>query len=224
MRHIERLQIPEKLRDNQAKWQADFDAKRAVNPKVRPVSNRYAHDTIKNKLMCMSHNKCFYCEKDVQDNACDVDHYIEVAVHPSKAYEWNNLYIACKNCNYKEPHDSIPVNEALNPCADSDDEIRANVSFDTEIMYPVNKSVKGEKTIRKFRLNSDSLVSLRRNWIIYLDTKLFEILGKMAKEKRKQLNEEEIIMIKRFMDASSQFSLMSELRINSILRQFNIKI
>ena len=224
MRYIKRLQIPDKLRDNQVKWQADFDAKRAIDPKARPVSSRYAHDTIKAKLMCMSHNKCFYCEGSVQDKPYDVDHYIEVAIDPSKAYDWNNLYIACKNCNYKEPHDSIAINEALNPCEDQDDEIRANVSFDKEMMFPINGSEKGEKTIKKFKLNSDTLVSLRRDWIIYIDSTLFDILGKMANEMRTKLNEDEIIRIRRFMDASSQFSLMSELRIRDILSKFNIKI
>ncbi len=220
MRHIERLNIPGILERNHLKWQSELDAKRMVNPKARPDSSKYAHKEVRNQLLSMSHNKCFYCEGSVTDRPKEVDHYVEVAADPSKSFDWNNLYMACQNCNDKVPHTRIPVSEALDPCSDSDEEIKSNISFDREIVFPVMNSTKGRNTIKKFRLDTDLLNSQRRNWIIKIDNVIIDILENMIKENRKHLNEEELSTLMKFMNQTSPFSLMSEIYIRKRLRGF----
>ncbi|MDE5882991.1 MAG: HNH endonuclease [Muribaculaceae bacterium] len=213
MRHIDRLNIPEVLNRNHAKWQADFNAKKAANPQARPDSSKYAHKDIRKQLMSMSHNKCFYCEGMLLDRPKEVDHYVEVAVDHSKAFDWNNLYMACLNCNDKVPHNTIPVSAALNPILDSDADIKTHISFDKEIIFPMPGSLKGKQTITKFRLDTDLLNAQRRDWIIKIDGIIIDILKKMVAEGRQSFSDEELSVINRFMDSASPFSLMSEVYI-----------
>ena len=132
MRHIDRLPAPDILVQKHIEWQQKYEEKLAENPSARPDSPRYAHKQIKDRLFEMSFGKCFYCETKLTDSNKEVDHFVEVAIDHSKAYEWENLYLACSNCNDKVNHLVIPVTDALDPCRDSDAEIQRNISFEAE--------------------------------------------------------------------------------------------
>ncbi|MDE6243214.1 MAG: HNH endonuclease, partial [Muribaculaceae bacterium] len=147
----------------------------------------------------------------------EVDHYIEVAVDPAKAYDWDNLYLSCLNCNDKLPHNDIPVTDALNPCVDSDDTIRANLTFKKEIICAVPDSPKGLNTIQKFRLDTELLDAQRAKWLNGINETIINILKTMIKDCRKELNESEIIRLKEYMQPTAQFSLMSRIFITERL-------
>lgn len=220
MRHITRLAIPGILDRKHVEWQKNYDVKRAAKPGLRPDSTKYAHKDIRKQLMSMSHCKCFYCEGLLKDEPKEVDHYIEVAVDPSKAYEWTNLYMACTNCNDKVPHDSIPVTDALDPCTDSDDEIRANITFEKEVIRAIPDSAKGLKTITKFRLDTELLDAKRAKWLNKINEDIVRILTGMILEERKMLNENDMEKLRRYMQPDSRYSLMSEIYIKDRLKRF----
>jgi uncharacterized protein (TIGR02646 family) len=68
----------------------------------------YAHDQARMALEKLFHEKCAYCESELRNVEWDVEHFrpkgsvAECPDHPGYywlAYEWTNLYPACKFCN-----------------------------------------------------------------------------------------------------------------------------
>lgn len=220
MRHIDRLDTPEVLKKKQTQWEAKYKTKLATSPNSRPDPSKYAHDEIRNQLKTMSHCKCFYCEGILKDLQSEVDHYIEVACDRTKAYQWENLYLGCNNCNKKVPHNKIPVTDALDPCSDSDATIKDNITFENEVIQAVPESPKGLKTIIKFRLNSELLDTQRAKWLNHIYAKVVEILLNLKNERRDNMTEEERNKLLQFMQPTSKFSLMSEIFIKKLLPEF----
>jgi hypothetical protein len=152
MIYIKRLPKPAILVQKEAEWTENF----LNSEKKRPDNSKYAHPEIKQQLHTMSFNKCFYCERILKGVPKEIDHYIEVADEKGRelAYNWENLYLACDNCNNKVPHKNIAVTAALNPCKNTNEEIAQHLTFEDEIITTVNHSEIGLNTIQKFRLNS----------------------------------------------------------------------
>ena len=217
MRHVDRLPMPEILAEKQQEWQEKFDEKLLLNPKARPDSTKYGHKEIRRQLDSCSFNKCFYCESKLVGRPREIDHYIEVAIAPSLAYEWTNLYLSCNNCNDKLNHVTIPIKEALNPCEDSDEEIQRHITYEKECICSQPVSEKGLKTIQKFRLDSDALDLKRSKWLNKLATMAIEIDNRMREQGRTLHTVEEKDKIRRFMQNDQPYSLMCELYIRTYL-------
>ena len=217
MRHIERLPKPAILKEKEAEWQEKYEEKLAENPYARPDHSKYAHKQIKDTLYAMSYGKCFYCETMLSGGNKEVDHYVEVALDRSKAYDWENLYLACTNCNDKLDNEAIPVTGALNPCRDSDDEIKRCITFEREQICSVDESVKGLNTIKKFRLNTDLLDLKRSRWLNKLLLDATRIHSRMIAEGR-PVSDEERRIIRRYMSPEQPYSLMCEVFIKTELK------
>ena len=210
MRHIDRLPIPPVLSRKQMEWQEKFEKRLATNPKSRPDPSKYGHRDIRQQLNSCSFYKCFYCESKLVGAPREIDHYIEVSIDPSLAYEWTNLYLSCGNCNDKLNHDAIPVTDALNPCIDSDEEIQKHITFETECICSQAGSEKGLKTIQKFKLDSASLDLKRSKWLNKIAKIVFEIDKQMHEENRMIHLYEEKDRIRKFMQKDQPYSLMCE--------------
>lgn len=213
MRHIDRLPIPQILADKHDEWQKKYEEKIAINPKARPDGSKYGHKDIRNRLNACSFNKCFYCESKLTGSSREIDHYIEVAIDHSLAYDWNNMYLSCSNCNDKLDHNTIPVTEALNPCTDSDEEIQKNITFEDECICSQPGSEKGLNTIKKFKLDSELLELKRSKWLNKLSKEVIRINNRMMAEGRTFPTKEEKYSICRFMQTDQPYSLMCELYI-----------
>lgn len=210
MRHIDRLPIPRILSEKQNEWQEKYEQKLVANERVRPDASKYGHKDIRKQLNSCSFNKCFYCESRLVGTPREIDHYVEVAIDPSGAFEWENLYLSCNNCNDKLDHNAVPVTEALDPCVDSDEEIQRHITFERECIRSQAGSEKGLNTIQKFRLDSDALDLKRSKWLNKLATIVIEIDNKMHEEKRTVHSFEEKDRICRFMQRDQPYSLMCE--------------
>lgn len=217
MRHIDRLPIPQVLSRKQMEWQEKFEQKLAVNPRFRPDSSKYGHKEIRQQLKSCSFNKCFYCESKLSGVPREIDHFIEVSIDPSLAYEWTNLYLSCSNCNDKLDHNAIPVTDALNPCIDSDDEIQKHITFETECICSQAGSKKGLNTIQKFKLDSEALDLKRSKWLNKIAKIVFEIDKQMHEENRTIHSCEEKNRIRKFMQIDQPYSLMCEKYIRAYL-------
>ena len=98
MIHLERLNKPSILVQKEQQWKDDY----FNSPdKKRPDSSKYAHNEILEQLTSISFHKCFYCERKLKGVSKEVDHYLEVADENGreKAFEWENLFLSCENCN-----------------------------------------------------------------------------------------------------------------------------
>ena len=206
MRHIERSAEPPVLTRNKANWLQDFRDCGAE----RPDSNRYAHKDIREALKNMSHSKCFYCENPLKGKPSEVDHHIEVSVDAGRSYEWENLYLSCHKCNHKQNEFRISSAETLNPCSDTDDEIRQHITYDREQILPVGTSEKGLKTIQKYHLDREELDYLRIKQLRKLDEVIENVDKAMIDSQRSEMNRDEKNKLLSFTLSSQPFSLMCE--------------
>ena len=120
---LRRLGEPSVLKENKAKWQGRYLEELAKSPGKRPSSSQYAHAEVMQTLEAMSFHKCFYCEQSTKTSK-EVDHYIDVAEDPGRAFEWTNLYLTCgggkHGCNNKLTNGSVPVADCLDSCNPTD--------------------------------------------------------------------------------------------------------
>lgn len=204
MRGIERLPEPQILVERKVDWLATFLA----SGNKRPDSSKYAHNSIKIQLNSMSFHKCFYCESKLKGVPKEVDHHIEVSVDRNLSYEWTNLFLSCDNCNNKIPHNIIPINDALNPCSDTDEIIEENLTFNKELIEPKNNSDLGLRTIKKYRLDTELLDTRRLKHISMFQDLLLEIRNNQIQENRQHLTVDEINIINSFKRIDNPYSLM----------------
>jgi len=203
VRHIRRLNEPAVITRLGNGWLQAFLA----SGNKRPNSNTYSHTEVRELLNSMSHTKCYYCETILKDKSSEVDHFIEIFIDKNLAFIWNNLYLACDNCNGKVPHDSIPVTDCLDPCVDTDDVIATHLAFNDNIIVAKNDSQKGNLTITKYMLGSKHLDYLRGMELIKFYKLLTTIQDEMINDGRAILPEE-LEHLKSFTNSSKPYSLM----------------
>ena len=213
MRYIERLSKPSILEERADEWRSSF----VDSDKKRPDHSKYAHRQVRDSLNAMSFRKCFYCERTLKGIPQEVDHFVEVAERKDLAYEWDNLYLACDNCNNKQPNRSIPVNKVLDPCQHSDEEIQQHLTFESEIIRSKHDSEMGRRTSQKYRLDTDQLDLLRLREI----KRFYEVLTRINKniqvEKRGMSNQEREVLLS-FQQRDRPFSLM----FSNLLKSHNL--
>ncbi len=203
---IERLPEPEVLAANNERWTAVF-LKRYAEGARRPDSRQYGHERVREVLRACTYEKCSYCECKPSRSEEQVDHFTEVATDPKRAFDWENLYLACAGCNNaKLRDDTIAPNEILDPCgSDFDSEALA---FEDEHIHPRDDSRVGSQTIRKLCLDRDELVMRRMKALQRFERTLTEILRRMIRQSRKQPSEVERELLRSYAQPSHEFSLM----------------
>jgi hypothetical protein len=154
----------------------------------------------------MSFHKCFYCEQSTQ-HAPEVDHYIEVAERPEHAFEWENLYGSCRECNDKIPSSAIAACDCLDPC-DPNVHPAEHLTFQGELIRARADSPSGRATIKKYKLDRAELDLKRLRQLNYFLTALTRIQKRMIAEGRRRMTEDEKEILRGFREPSQPFSLM----------------
>lgn len=204
MRNLHRLPKPYILTNKENEWlQKLYDS-----GKNRPDSTKYGNRNIRLQLNTISHYKCYYCESILKNVPSEIDHFIEVSIDLGKSYEWENLYLACDNCNNKIDHNTINVNTVLNPFVDSDVEIQTHITFEDEFIRIKNNSDKGRRTIEKFRLSSPLLDHKRVSQLKNFYKVITEINKKQIADAGRGLTEDEKELIISFSNIDRPYSLM----------------
>lgn len=214
MRYIKRLPKPQILVDKDSEWTSNF----LLSDKKRPDSSKYRHAEILSTLNSMSFHKCFYCEQKLKGIPSEVDHFVEVDEKREWAFSWDNLYLACNNCNNKLPNKSIPVKDTLDACLDSDEEIEQHLYFEKECIKARNNSEKGLKTIQKYKLDTIQLDLLRSRKLNDFHDVLIKIQRLQIKQNRTFLNDNEKDALLQFANHDSSFSMMFRL----LLKKFGL--
>jgi len=211
MINIPRQNKPEILSKREVEWLDNFIA----SGKLRPDSSKYAHREIRDKLMQMSYNKCFYSEYKFSENEGEVDHYIEVNSDKNGAFRWDNLFLSLKQINNgKIPHSAIPVSNTLDPCSDLNETIEEHLYFENgEISSDTSK---GLDTIKKYKLNHPLLNLQRKDKLLHFHTTLNELHNNQIKENGRDLTQSEIIILRRFAAPDYPFSLMFRLLLRKL--------
>lgn len=213
MRTLIRLPQPDILTERGQQW---LDALLASG-KNRPDATKYGNPNIRTQLNTISFYKCFYCESKLKDKPSEIDHHIEVSIDLSLSYIWDNLYLACDNCNGKLNHLAIPITQALDPIINTDNEIQENITFIDEVITAVGGSAIGLRTIQKYRLDSNLLDKRRITQLKYFYKFLDEIRRSQITDNGRGLNQREIDAINHFSQIDQPYSLMFKTIIGNIL-------
>ncbi len=115
MRKYVKGDMPAILAANKDDWDTAF----AALPLSATAKYRYRHPEIKSSLIKETHSKCIYCESKVGHNTPgDVEHLAPSSIYPALHFDWNNLTIACTECNRRKSNYDTIISPFLNPYGD----------------------------------------------------------------------------------------------------------
>lgn len=98
MRKILKGTEPQVLIDNKESWKSALQSNPSNHNK-----NKYRHPDIKKALRDETCNKCVYCESKIGFNCPgDIEHKIPKSKEADLIFEWNNMTIACNECNRRK--------------------------------------------------------------------------------------------------------------------------
>lgn len=153
-------------------------------------SNIYGSEEVKTALTGLQNQKCCFCEskmRHVSDG--DVEHFrpkgrwkqvngtpINYPGYYWKAYDWDNLFLACQKCNQRNKQDLFPIEagstRAVNHVSDLnlesptflhpvDDDPEDHIEFIDQYIRQKNASDRGRITIEELGLDRDFLNEFR---------------------------------------------------------------
>ena len=148
------------------------------------AKTRYRDPAVVQALLKMQHRKCCYCEVHIPDSGPgkQVEHFRPKSQFKELTYDWNNLLLACADCNSAKL-DRFPLSSGgapllLNPSdptLDPEDHIEFLVSVEqtttlgnrtsSELLLGIARSrahsPRGEESIRTIRLSGSHHVKRR---------------------------------------------------------------
>ncbi|MBL8218056.1 MAG: HNH endonuclease [Bryobacterales bacterium] len=142
----------------------------------------YRHPTVLDALNHCHRSKCSYCEQII-DTDGDIEHFRPKAAYYWLAYRWDNLLLACRDCNSAklqkfpledEAHRAVTHRDdhrrekplLLNPATD---DIDTQIGWRSSVVYPKQSDRAGERTIATLKLNRISLVKRRMEVLAQVD-------------------------------------------------------
>lgn len=182
---------PEILTTAGAERCAEHVADVAAGREIEFDRNIYAAAEVIAALRRAQHDKCCYCEKLLEQREMDIDHFrpkaecrqgyecaIERPGYFWLAYEWSNLYLACRPCNQVHKGVLFPLLEPTARLrgpgvAQHEDPLlidpgredpEAHIDFNEAEVCRRNDSTRGAITIRVLELGRPGLNDMRRHY------------------------------------------------------------
>lgn len=154
---IRKGEKPAILVGNEIAWRDEYlTAKEAGEPMTDTVRYRYRHPEIKSALRLEAYEKCVYCESKLPVG--ETDHLLPVSFRPELIVDWENLLLACKECNTNKGHYYSAEEPLVDPSREDPDEY---LYFFGPAIMPRNGSAKGYRTISKLKLSRLDLLQRR---------------------------------------------------------------
>jgi len=148
MRKLDKGPKPDVLEANEAAWLGEFLADRENKTK----RYRYRDSSIKEALKQETADKCVYCESKIGHNTPgDVEHKVPTSKDPRKHFTWENLTIACTECNRRKNNFYSEHNGFLDPYAD---DVESILEHHGPIVGWRTGQVRGEVTVKTLELSS----------------------------------------------------------------------
>ena len=140
----------------------------ATNTERENAVNKYRHKHIKDALKAMFHGKCAFCESKIEHvSDAHIEHYRPKSKFPDLTFAWNNLLLACGQCNStKYKGDKFPESNAdgpyVDPCTDNpEDHFQFFYDAKTKLASVYGKTARGATTERDLGLNRPDLRTYR---------------------------------------------------------------
>lgn len=147
MRNIAKLSEPPILTEKREEWKAALSSNPSEHHK-----NKYRHPEIKAHLLNETHGKCVYCESKIGHNCPgDIEHKIPKSRQIDLIFEWDNMTIACNECNRRKAEYYDPNCMFLDP---NNDNVENLVQHVGPLVFNRPGNVRSEVTVRTLELNS----------------------------------------------------------------------
>lgn len=136
---------------------------KAMASKIWRSKSSLIFDPIRTALgeMAPGLERCVYCH-DSQGR--DIDHFWPKSHFPILAFQWSNYFLACPICNSNEKRDEFPLDGSGNPLLidPATEEPLDHMVFSPTTGQFGALTIKGEATIRVFRLNDRPVLTRGR--------------------------------------------------------------
>jgi uncharacterized protein (TIGR02646 family) len=109
---------------------------------------------LKNKLLIMSHQKCSYCEceLEIESKYSTIEHILPKSLYKDLVLEWRNLLISCQRCN---SHKTNTIETIINPCTnDPREHLWMDLCNFCYRIYGKKSSDIGQNSVRILDLNN----------------------------------------------------------------------
>lgn len=201
MRNLEKLASPEVLSVNHVGWLTAYVADKTNTTK----KYRYRHTEIKTTLKEETGWKCIYCESKIGHNTPgDVEHKIPSSKAEDLHFAWENLTVACTECNRRKNDYYEEGEEFLDP-------YNENVELAIQHYGPVlgwqNGHVRAEITVKTLELDTVARFSLISRKIEKIE-ELNNVIERYVKEESIALKTLMKLKIKRMIDKKAEYSGM----------------
>lgn len=147
MRHLQKAEEPEVLVMHKVEWLASYLADKTNTT----AKYRYRHPDIKRSLLNEARGKCVYCESKIGHNTPgDVEHKAPSSLYEDLHFDWDNLTIACTECNRRKGAYDTIAHPFLDPYLA---EIEARVTHHGPVVVGVPGDVGAEICVRRLELD-----------------------------------------------------------------------
>ena len=154
MRKLIKVEPPEILKRLGPEWLRDF----LQQPANQTRRFRYRHEDIKTRLKEETSGKCVYCESKIGHNTPgDVEHILPVSRCNKKLFVWENLTIACTECNRRKGAYYDPNCSFMDPYLD---DVEERILHYGPIVSWRTGDVRAEVTVKRLELNSATRIEL----------------------------------------------------------------
>lgn len=146
MRKVRKLDAPAILLENKESWDALYAEKPSDYNR-----DRYRHPAIKATLLEETHMKCVYCESKIGHNCPgDTEHKAPKGKRPDLLFEWQNMTIACTECNRRKSDYYDPECQFLDP---NEDDVESMVVHLGPFVFSAPGNPRSETTVRMLELD-----------------------------------------------------------------------
>lgn len=201
MRNLEKVEIPNVLAEYHDEWLTAFLADKKNSTK----KYRYRHTEIKTTLKEETGWKCVYCESKIGHNTPgDVEHKVPSSKVEDLHFNWENLTVACTECNRRKNNYYEEGEEFLDPY---NDDVENAVQHYGPVLSWANGQERAEITVKTLELDTDVRFPLISRKIEKIE-ELNNVIERYVKEENLAIKALMKAKIRRMIDIKSEYSGM----------------
>jgi uncharacterized protein (TIGR02646 family) len=157
---LEKLEPPAILIEKAAEWRVEYVAASETGAwPSEAAKTRYRHPEIKKVIQRETADKCAYCESKItQVHPGDCEHILPKSQRPDLVVDWENLTLACNECNRRKQDYYEPGAPLINPYKDQPD---SHLRWYGPMALAASEDGKGRVTVRLLELSRLKLVERR---------------------------------------------------------------
>lgn len=211
MRKLTKLEKPAVLEENEIEWLAQWLADKASTLK----KSRYRHPDIKQTLIAETGWKCVYCESKLGHNTPgDIEHKVPSSKEENLHFAWENLTVACTECNRRKNNFYDPNAPFIDPYIDDAESMVVHIG---PIATWRVGDARSEKAIRILDLHSHARVALvaRKIELIHSTCHLLERINQEQDPSLKALHLHDLADLTKS-DAEYSAMILALLRVKGI--------